>query len=80
MAAVTRGATQDWFVQIIMVRPVSPGQGRLPWPLAWQPAPRPRKQTLNHRELQAQVGAGWGWGEAHKNSFYESVLPNQQME
>lgn len=60
MVAVTQGATRDWFVLIIMVRPVSLGQGRLPRPLAWQPAPRPRKQTLNHRELQAKVGGEVG--------------------
>lgn len=54
--------------------------GRLLWPLEWLSAPRPQKQTLNHRELQTKgLGGGreGGAGHTQKNSLYESLFLNQ---
>lgn len=39
--------------------------GRLLWPLGWLSAPRPQKQTLNHRELQTKGLGGGGGSGAH---------------
>lgn len=52
--------TQDWFAPIIVVRPISLCPGRLPRPLAWQPAPRPQG---------APGKPGGGWQTHVKNSL-----------
>lgn len=48
------GAMQDWFALMTVVQVISVCQGRLRWPLAWQPASEPQEQTLSLKELQAK--------------------------